>query len=320
MSESDKKVLEAVRESLTCSICLNPLVMPVTLNVCTKDTHVCGHKFCTLCIRDYFEMNNPNKKYDNKCPVCRASVNDGGRIYKASDAYRQVHLIDTLNALFGKLPCPRCNEFKGFQEDLKNHLHNDCPESMTTCDDCLKMVKRGELQYHKNNECTYREVPCDKCGESIRVCVMEYHLRWDCSHRIVTCGCKERLEERFMPEHKTECSYHKSVKCDICDDWYREMYIESHIQKHPQCTYCSERVNSLQQHLDYHCDRYYLNCTKCNKKVLAKGFRKHEGECSIDPNEFGPQRLIKCKRCNFKCAPTEMSTHCNLYHNKQKRK
>ena len=56
-----KSQQDSVRESYTCSICLDQLREPVTIP--------CGHSYCLCCIKDYW--NNESTRRFNSCPQCR---------------------------------------------------------------------------------------------------------------------------------------------------------------------------------------------------------------------------------------------------------
>ncbi|CAM5091309.1 unnamed protein product, partial [Natator depressus] len=56
-------------EEATCSICLEYLMAPVTID--------CGHNFCQACITQYCEQRKPESGTKFPCPECRALFQKG---------------------------------------------------------------------------------------------------------------------------------------------------------------------------------------------------------------------------------------------------
>uniref|UniRef100_A0A8C5WCV6 Uncharacterized protein n=1 Tax=Leptobrachium leishanense TaxID=445787 RepID=A0A8C5WCV6_9ANUR len=68
-------------DELTCSICLNMYMDPVTLT--------CGHSFCRTCIVDVLDTQNGSGAY--KCPECRAESQERPTLVKTTKLFRSTH-------------------------------------------------------------------------------------------------------------------------------------------------------------------------------------------------------------------------------------
>ncbi|XP_053716090.1 E3 ubiquitin/ISG15 ligase TRIM25-like [Synchiropus splendidus] len=64
--------MEARAEVLSCSICLDLLKDPVTLN--------CGHSFCQVCVEGYWDSESERNIY--QCPQCRQTFTSRPRLQK----------------------------------------------------------------------------------------------------------------------------------------------------------------------------------------------------------------------------------------------
>lgn len=142
--------LEQIKDHMKCSICLEHLCNPVQLETESKTTNKgkikCTHKFCLICIRDYFGMNERHKNYQNfKCPICREEVHSNPPYYhQLSD-----HIILDIIQNDEDLECPRkCGYMWTSQSCVKNHLFKDCPEGFTQCNKCRITIKRNQLDKH----------------------------------------------------------------------------------------------------------------------------------------------------------------------------
>ena len=150
--------IKAIQEHMTCSICLEHLCNPVQLEnyfvVTANGKTKCTHKFCLICIRDYFGLNNKHKYYHNfKCPICRAITHGNASYYHQTSDHAILDILQN-----GKeLQCPRkCDFMWTSQSSIKNHLLFDCPNSFGSCKLCSTLTPKGELSLH-TKRCEYEQ-------------------------------------------------------------------------------------------------------------------------------------------------------------------
>ena len=148
---SSQGQLEKIQQEMSCSICLEHLCLPVQLS--TSHTFnggkkiKCTHKFCLICIRTYFGMNNQYRNYENYfCPKCRASApRQNTYFHQESDHY----ILDILqNGTYR--PCPNSCGFEwDSQSTIRNHLLKNCENGFSQCSICRTSMKRKDLILHE---------------------------------------------------------------------------------------------------------------------------------------------------------------------------
>nr|XP_046174406.1 tripartite motif-containing protein 16-like [Oncorhynchus gorbuscha]XP_046174407.1 tripartite motif-containing protein 16-like [Oncorhynchus gorbuscha]XP_046174408.1 tripartite motif-containing protein 16-like [Oncorhynchus gorbuscha]XP_046174410.1 tripartite motif-containing protein 16-like [Oncorhynchus gorbuscha] len=124
------------QDQFCCSICLDLLKEPVTIN--------CGHSYCSNCIEDCWDKDDPNGSYN--CPQCRQTFSPRPALMKNSllamvvGNMRKIGLQPTTPALCfagpGDVECDFCNGRK--QKALKS------------CLVCLASYCETHLQPHYN--------------------------------------------------------------------------------------------------------------------------------------------------------------------------
>uniref|UniRef100_A0A8C5Q1W1 Uncharacterized protein n=1 Tax=Leptobrachium leishanense TaxID=445787 RepID=A0A8C5Q1W1_9ANUR len=91
-----------LRDELTCSICLNIYMDPVTLT--------CGHSFCRTCIGDVLDTQNGSGAY--KCPECRAEFQErptlerNRKLRNIAEGFRTTHPEQEEEV---RIPCTYCD-------------------------------------------------------------------------------------------------------------------------------------------------------------------------------------------------------------------
>jgi hypothetical protein len=142
-----------LQQEMGCVICLEHLCLPVQLST----SHVinngkkikCTHKFCLICIRKCFGMNERYKDYSKfKCPMCRAQAPQRDPYFhQESD-----HVLLDILQNGAKRPCPNeCGFEWGSQSTIRSHLLNDCANGFSSCKVCRTTMKRSDLILHEAN-------------------------------------------------------------------------------------------------------------------------------------------------------------------------
>uniref|UniRef100_A0A8C5QSS7 Uncharacterized protein n=1 Tax=Leptobrachium leishanense TaxID=445787 RepID=A0A8C5QSS7_9ANUR len=158
-----------LRDELTCSICLNIYMDPVTLT--------CGHSFCRTCIGDVLDTQDGSGAY--KCPECRAESQERPTLVKTmklrniADSFRSIHPEEEEEV---RIPCTYCDSPV---PAAKTCLH--CEASL--CDKHLK--KHSKSEEHVLTEPT-TSLENRKC--SVHKKVLEYYCCVDAACICVSCS------------------------------------------------------------------------------------------------------------------------------------
>ena len=119
---------------MSCPICLED----VSNSSITLEPLICGHSFCSQCIRTW-------SNYSNECPLCRESVITGTLFSNISENPRRLNFkvvspkgtslditdieLQTLKNIFGNLSPKSYDEFKNIDIDSKilvQNYNNNC--------------------------------------------------------------------------------------------------------------------------------------------------------------------------------------------------
>uniref|UniRef100_A0A8C5QZ06 Uncharacterized protein n=1 Tax=Leptobrachium leishanense TaxID=445787 RepID=A0A8C5QZ06_9ANUR len=161
-----------LRDELTCSICLNMYMDPVTLT--------CGHSFCRTCIVDVLDTQNGSGAY--KCPECRAESQERPTLVKTTklrniaDSFRSTYPEQEEEV---RIPCTYCDSLV---PAAKTCLH--CEASL-----CDKHLRRAKEKV-QNLEELRRQVPEKAAGVTERVTALIRDIRKQL----------EALEKRVLSE------------------------------------------------------------------------------------------------------------------------
>ena len=209
----------------------------------------------------------------------------------------------------------------GTLESCENHL-DTCGYVYETCKlNCRKVLRREELERHEKENCLKRQVKCDHCDENfisreldrhLKKCPkmkvscilvgcgtkitreeMELHLKHDCGMVQEMCklGCGVELTRVELVIHEKENCPQRQVKCDNCDEIFKSLELNGHLEKCPKmkvsCDLCSEEKyrKDMTQHLEDDCPEKMVYCPfvkyKCLARMKRKDIAKHLEEKEI---------------------------------------
>lgn len=143
--------LEKIQQEMTCVICCEHLCLPVQLStiptIAGGKKIKCTHKFCLICIRKYFGMNEQHKKYHNYfCPQCRAPAPRQNTYFHQESDHSILDIIQNGE----KRPCPNsCGFVWESQSTIRNHLLRDCKNGFSQCGECKTSIIRHMLPVHE---------------------------------------------------------------------------------------------------------------------------------------------------------------------------
>ena len=159
--------LSEVKQSITCSICMDIATLPVHSTCCENAKS--RPPACLICVRSYLQLNEPYQRRTTKksWSGCECDI-----IPTTGPQKHYTHTIqlDSIRNLFGKSKCPHkdCGAECSTSAELRRHLggrsntndkFGNCPQAMTRCNKCGFFGKRhiveGEhfREFHDNILC-----------------------------------------------------------------------------------------------------------------------------------------------------------------------
>ena len=184
---------------LCCALCTEVLKEP-HLTAC------CGQHYCNSCLKEWLDHSSEN----HSCPHCR-ETNFTHLLDKSVE--RQVKKLEVY-CEYRRDGCSWVGELC----DLESHL-SKCDHGLTSCSECGEKLKQQDLCDHLANDCILRECKCEHCGiEDLYRFIAGKHLGL-CPDYPLKCPnkCSARLVKRKLlskhlqrcPKQKVECQFRR---------------------------------------------------------------------------------------------------------------
>lgn len=174
--------------NLSCPICHDPLVDPVTTP--------CDHTFCYKCLRQCID-SSPSS---TACPIDREPL-------AWFNCFSAARLIRTqLNCLVVKCPYhARGCKVEVRREVVEQHATTECRYRDFTCpgEDCHKRLRSKP----SDDTCPHKEASCSHCQATIDAADQDLHL--------LSCSMsKTRCESCWKLVHRSQVKSHQELECD----------------------------------------------------------------------------------------------------------
>lgn len=185
-------------------------------------------RYCLLCLRQYLQLNRAREDRDAqiKCPLCPATTSprqwNGSPVYDLD--YRMM-AEDQGN----DWDCLECQIVIGTQNDLHQHVQNECPSRFILCPHCAGMYMMKNQRDHEQT--CVGMMSCSLCQERIVVNQKEQHLLTihnltrcpHCSHEVCASGIQEHMETHCM---------RRKIKCPTCHGRVEAASLREHVDQH----------------------------------------------------------------------------------------
>lgn len=145
---------DAIQVDLKCSICLQPLWDPVTIQPCT-------HTFCRSGIMKVVESTG-------KCPLCNGTI----KLYGWNNA--AINLVNILNAI--PVKCNYCYQTNIERGNFNDHIQKKCSNYPVHCLNIYASFNCNWVgpRYQYPNHCLECNVEVIKYVDSLRTDIMKY--------------------------------------------------------------------------------------------------------------------------------------------------
>ena len=206
---------ESVGPELCCTLCTEVLKEPHL-------TSCCGQHYCSSCLKEWLDHNSEN----HSCPICREtefthildkSVDRKVKTLKVYCEYRQ----------------DGCS-WAGELSDLESHLPK-CDWGLTSCSNmCGDRMKQQDLSNHLANDCILRKHKCEHCGleDSYKFITGKHvHKCPDCPLKCPNQCSARRVKRRLLSKHLERCPKQK-VECQFHQVGCRSKFMRVDEQRH----------------------------------------------------------------------------------------
>lgn len=163
-------------ECPTCPICQGNVGFPVFLHTWMfPDTCKCRQPpMCLTCVRDMLQLNNrkdPHHTIYASCIICRKELHISQDSLSSGFTSRQIYkkdydLAKIFDEKFGKITCPRCENWEGSRIDWDNKHLPECPNAINRCSFAWCTYTGKEILEHKK-VCQFAPKKCEHCGTLI---------------------------------------------------------------------------------------------------------------------------------------------------------
>lgn len=167
-----------------CVICRESLAIPTRITafdkVCKKVVirHSCFEtkRVCNYCAIQLLQLNKPKserfieldgaRNHWVKCPLCN---DQDTRVQYSNLTKANAIEVDkfAMQLLEYQVGCEACGGDTSFtQEELWEHILNECHETITKCKACSFTSTRAKVDHHYEHECLKRTWECCLCRET----------------------------------------------------------------------------------------------------------------------------------------------------------
>ena len=294
---------EAVKESLTCSICLDILLQPVNLSTCP-------HTFCLRCLHDHISHPEPT------CPQCAIPLSPNLSSLLSTNECINGFINEQLRKV--RVACPHCHEWTGILGVNRANViahHAECGEVLLLCAvGCGLSIPRNEIAVHESDECPQRLVRCERCNEPVPLeSIPQHHINdLECDNcHFCTHDCGELVLDSGKTTHDTYCGYFPLL-CDVgCDQLIQRSELRVHEsdecpRRLVECERCNEELpfEVLAEHHinDRECENCHLCDQGCGGLVLDVDAAEHnQHNCS--------HRSVDCPMCEEELQHHQLEAH-----------
>ncbi|MGH0146520.1 UNVERIFIED_CONTAM: hypothetical protein FKN15_045002 [Acipenser sinensis] len=214
-----------------CPICLMALRAAVQTP--------CGHRFCKGCIEKSLRDAGQRCPVDNEVLLENQLFPDNfakreilsltvccpneGCMHKMELRHLETHVSQ---CVFATVECPLCHTAV-WRSQQEEHMKQECPRRVTSCQNCASCIVFEELQYH-NQECPLANVVCDYCSTELIREQLQYHCEMDCPQAPVACtfssfGCPEKCQSSAALQDQRETLQQLEARLVRQDHQIREL-------------------------------------------------------------------------------------------------
>lgn len=195
-SEDIHKDFEPMIYDITCPICIQIVILPISCAECHK-------LICKDCMSNWFLKSQ-------RCP------HSNNHNFKELNNTLAKNFLDKI-----KFNCPNkkigCNK-EIFYEDYIKHCKSECQYEKYMCNGCDMQGTKSIIESHVKL-CDQIEGQCEFCKASIKLKYLSNHKLY-CDERLMDCEpCKLKIKQSNFALHKFNCP-EKVIECEFCNKSY----------------------------------------------------------------------------------------------------
>ena len=227
----------------------------------------------------------------------------------------------------------RMKEKYGYRQDILTENLNEREKAIFICKNCQGIMKEACISQKGGQYCSCCLVHSKKTqNSSVREMInslkclcplIERGCQWlgtleGCENHLDTCGyvyetckrnCGEVLRREEFERHEKENCSQRQVKCDHCDEFFKSIEMNGHLDKCPKmkvsCHPCGKKIRreNMELHLRRVCGMVQETCTLgCGVELTRDKLRIHEKEnCQ--------KRQVKCDHCCIDLTFSDIFEH-----------
>jgi hypothetical protein len=269
-SEDIHKEFKPLEHDITCQICLNIVLLPISCAFCQK-------LFCRNCMDEWL-LNN------KKCPF--------DHIFQEAKIIFAKNILDKV-----KFYCPNktlgCNK-EIFYEDYFKHSQSDCQYLIYKCNGCGTKGNKNIIESHVKL-CEQIEIKCEFCKASIKNKYYYSHLSL-CDERLMECEpCNLKIRQKEFAKHKFNCP-EKILECEYCDQKYPKKIESNHTKE-----VCFKEIKRIH--------KAYVNTLSEKLKEKDQIILDLQNQIKVDAKKTNELKPI-CDNCFLMTKPLNFCCSC----------
>jgi Zinc finger, C3HC4 type (RING finger)/TRAF-type zinc finger len=208
--------LDDIDDNLLCPICAAPFVDPVTTP--------CDHTFCSSCLMRSCKESSTcpvDRESINlsKCPPASRLIKNQLDSLRVQCPHRSKGCLELVRreaiVFHVQQQCPytpvTCPDPACAKKVARQHTDKACQHKEAACQYCSKLVELTDMENHLKQDCPENMTSCEKCGEEAVLSELKGHEE-KCPEAEVSCkyakfGCSYTSKRMLVPQHHHTCVY-----------------------------------------------------------------------------------------------------------------